>query len=112
MKITKGTATATGGSHIVNGTGTTWLDDGAQAGHVFELEGVLAGAQISRVISNTLLHLAIPFKADDGKEITAPYVISSNFTQHLELPYPQRGDEDIASMVRRSFEIIDKIGPT
>lgn len=112
MKITKGTATATGGSHIVTGTGTTWLDDGVRAGHIFELEGVLSGVQISRVISNTLLHLATRFKADDGKVITAPYVIVSNFTPHLDLPYPSRGDEDIASIVKRAFEVIDKIGPT
>ena len=113
MKITKGTVSINQGSHIVNGMGTTWLSDGVKVGSLLRVEAVFSALQISRVVSDTELHVAQHFPLPTGVAIAgASYVITDEFTANLDLPFPARGDEDVAAITKRALERLDSVAPT
>lgn len=99
-----GTVTVTNGSSTVTGSGTLFSGNVA-AGDLFTVVGDNAWYEVAAVGSDTSLTLAANYAGTTGSGKS--YAISRDFTTRLALPYPQKGDIETASLIKRAFEQID-----
>jgi len=99
-----GTVSVTNGSATVTGSGTLFSANVA-AGDLFTIVGDNAWYEVASVASNTSLTLSANYAGTTGSGKS--YAISRDFTTRLELPYPQKGDIETASLIKRAFEQID-----
>jgi len=99
-----GTVSVTNGSATVTGSGTLWSGEIA-AGDLFTIVGDNAWYEVASVGSNTSLTLSANYAGTTGSGKS--YAISRDFTTRLALPYPQKGDIETASIIKRAFEQID-----
>ena len=102
--IQTGTVSVTNGSATVTGSGTLFSANVA-AGDLFTIVGDNAWYEVASVSSNTSLTLSANYAGTTGSGKS--YAISRDFTTRLELPYPQKGDIETASLIKRAFEQID-----
>ena len=99
-----GTVSVTNGSSTVTGSGTLFSGNVA-AGDLFTVVGDNAWYEVASVASDTSLSLTANYAGTTGSGKS--YAISRDFTTRLELPYPQKGDIETASLIKRAFEQID-----
>lgn len=99
-----GTVSVTNGSATVTGSGTLWSGEIA-AGDLFTIVGDNAWYEVASVGSNTSITLSANYAGTTGSGKS--YAISRDFTTRLGLPYPQKGDIETASIIKRAFEQID-----
>ncbi len=99
-----GTVSVTNGSATVTGSGTLWSGEIA-AGDLFTIVGDNAWYEVASVGSNTSITLSANYAGTTGSGQS--YAISRDFTTRLGLPYPQKGDIETASIIKRAFEQID-----
>jgi hypothetical protein len=99
-----GGASVTNGSSTVTGAGTLWSAE-VSSGDIFTIVGDNAWYEIGSVGSNTSITLTSVYAG--ATAVGAQYTISRDFTTRLELPYPQKGDIETASLIKRAFEQID-----
>jgi len=99
-----GTVSVTNGSATVTGSGTLWSGEIA-AGDLFTIVGDNAWYEVASVGSNTSITLSANYAGTTGSGKS--YAISRDFTTRLALPYPQKGDIETASIIKRAFEQID-----
>lgn len=99
-----GTVSVSNGSATVTGSGTLFSANVA-AGDLFTIVGDNAWYEVASVASNTSLTLSANYAGTTGSGYS--YAISRDFTTRLELPYPQKGDIETASLIKRAFEQID-----
>ena len=99
-----GTVSVTNGSATVTGSGTSWSGEIA-AGDLFTIVGDNAWYEVASVGSNTSITLSANYAGTTGSGKS--YAISRDFTTRLALPYPQKGDIETASIIKRAFEQID-----
>ena len=99
-----GTVSVTNGSATVTGSGTGWSAEIA-AGDLFTIVGDNAWYEVASVGSNTSITLSANYAGTTGSGKS--YAISRDFTTRLALPYPQKGDIETASIIKRAFEQID-----
>lgn len=99
-----GSANLTNGSALVTGNSTLWSAE-VSTGDIFTVVGQNVWYEVASVDSNTQITLSAVYA---GSTVTsAAYAISRDFTSGLSLPYPQKGDIETASLIKRAFEIID-----
>ena len=99
-----GTVSVTNGSATVTGSGTLWSGEIA-AGDLFTIVGDNAWYEVASIGSNTSITLSANYAGTTGSGKS--YAISRDFTTRLALPYPQKGDIETASIIKRAFEQID-----
>jgi len=99
-----GTVSVTNGSATVTGSGTSWSGEIA-AGDLFTIVGDNAWYEVASIGSNTSITLSANYAGTTGSGKS--YAISRDFTTRLALPYPQKGDIETASIIKRAFEQID-----
>jgi hypothetical protein len=75
------------------------------AGDLFTIVGDNAWYEVASVGSNTSITLSANYAGTTGSGKS--YAISRDFTTRLALPYPQKGDIETASIIKRAFEQID-----
>jgi len=99
-----GSVSVTNGSAVVTGTGTLWVGEVA-VGDIFTIVGSNAWYEVGSVNSNTQITLTANYA---GATITdSTYAISRDFTSNKNIPYPQKGDIETASLIKRAMSIID-----
>lgn len=99
-----GTVSVTNGSQTVSGSGTSWSSEIA-AGDIFTVQGDNAWYEVASVDSNTQITLSANYAGTTGTGKV--YAVTRDFTTRLGLPYPQKGDIETASLIKRAFEEID-----
>lgn len=103
----KGTATFTSGDATVTFAGGTTLLTSASAGDLIKPDGTRVWAEIGSITSDTELELAEVWNGDSVSGST--YVIHTDFTPNLALPYPVPGDTDTQDVLRKAFLLLDAI---
>lgn len=99
-----GTVSVTNGSAVVTGSGTAWSGEVA-GGDIFTIVGDNTWYEVASVDSATQITLAANYAGTTGSGKN--YAISRDFTDRLGLPYPQKGDIETASLIKRAFAQID-----
>jgi hypothetical protein len=114
MIYSAGSVRVEGGSHIILGTGTLFLQANIQPGCMLTLHKVVGSFQIAKVVSETELHLSrtVPGISLASSVETTGYSISADFTPNLMMPYPNKGEVDSATVLQRTFDILDRAVPT
>jgi len=104
MQYKTGTVT-TDGTSTIEGSGTTWTGGNVSAGDIFTVVGDNAWYEVASVTDADTLVLTSAYA---GANVSgATYAISRDFTSRLSLPYPQKGDIETASLIKRAFAQID-----
>ena len=99
-----GTITATNGSQTITGDGTAWQTAGLTAGDGIIIDTGIVYT-IATVDSETQITLAANYAGSTGSGKS--YTIHTDFTTNYNLPLPQRGDVETATIVKRALELID-----
>lgn len=112
MNYTAGSIHVEGGSHVVIGDGTRFRSI-TEAQLMLTIGDFVSVTPIANIISDTELHLSQPIRGLPAGVRFAPrsYAISADFTQMLMMPFPNRGETDNASLLRRAFETMDRAMP-
>jgi hypothetical protein len=101
----KGTATFTNGDATVTFAGGTTLLTSAAAGDLIKPDGTRVWAEIASITSDTEVELAAVWNGDSVSGST--YVIHTDFTANLALPYPVPGDVETQDVFRKAMLILD-----
>lgn len=101
-----GTVTVTNGSATVTGSGTSWLT-GVTVGSQFSLVGSGVSYTVGAVGSDTSITLTSSYAGSTASGQS--YTITTSFTDNLELPYPERGDVDTATILKRALLLLDSL---
>lgn len=99
-----GSVTVTNGSATVTGLGTLWSAE-VSAGDIFTIVGSNAWYEVASVASNTSLTLTANYGGTSASG--ASYAITRDFTTNNGWPYPQKGDIETASLIKRALTDID-----
>jgi hypothetical protein len=99
-----GLVSVTNGSPTVTGAGTLWVGE-VSVGDIFTIVGSNAWYEVGAVDSNTQVTLTSNYAGTTASD--ASYAISRDFTANYGLPYPQKGDIETASLIKRAFQDID-----
>jgi hypothetical protein len=99
-----GSASVTNGSATVTGVDTLWSAE-VSSGDIFTIVGDNAWYEVGSVGSNTSITLTSVYAG--ASAIGAQYAISRDFTTNKSIPYPQKGDIETASLLKRAMNIID-----
>jgi len=99
-----GSASVTNGSATVTGVDTLWSAE-VSAGDIFTIVGDNAWYEVGSVGSNTSITLTSTYAGSTASG--AQYAISRDFTTNKSIPYPQKGDIETASLLKRAMNIID-----
>ena len=99
-----GTVTVTNSSQTVTGSGTSW-SAGISVGDIFTITSSNAWYSVGSVDSDTQITLTANYAGTTA--VGATYAITRDFTSRLSLPYPQKGDIETASLIKRAFAQID-----
>ena len=100
-----GTVSVTNGSATVTGSGTTFTGGNVTAGDIFTVLGDNTWYEVASVTDADTLVLAANYAGTTASG--AAYAITRDFTDRLGLPYPQKGDIETASLIKRAFALID-----
>ena len=100
-----GTVSVTNGSPTVEGAGTTFTGGNVTAGDLFTIVGDNTWYEVASITDADTLVLSANYAGTTNA--SAAYAISRDFTDRLGLPYPQRGDIETASLIKRAFAQID-----
>lgn len=106
-QIKSGFASVTNGSATVIGDeDCDWSD--VESGHIFSLQGsdnwyYVQSAQF--VVDHWELTLAGQYEGDTAAD--QAYAITTSFSPGFNIPYPERGDVETASIVKRAILQID-----
>ena len=99
-----GSVSVTNGSQTVTGLGTLWSSE-VSSGDIFTVVGENAWYEIGSVDSDTQITLSASYAGVSASG--AAYAITRDFTTNYGWPYPQKGDIETASLIKRAFEDID-----
>jgi len=99
-----GSVTVTNGSQTVTGLGTLWSSE-VSSGDIFTVVGENAWYEVGSVDSDTQITLSASYAGTSASG--AAYAITRDFTTNYGWPYPQKGDIETASLIKRAFEDID-----
>ncbi|WP_445778979.1 hypothetical protein, partial [Shewanella sp.] len=99
-----GLVSATNGSAVITGVGTLWVGE-VSVGDIFTIVGSNAWYEVGSVDSNTQVTLTANYAGTSISD--SSYTISRDFTANYGLPYPQKGDIETASLIKRAFQDID-----
>lgn len=104
MKYNIGTINVTNSSAAVVGVGTKWVANLA-AGQMFTVVGSGIVYYVGSITDDTHLTLTANYA---GTTATAqPYTIVQSFTPGNSIPYPDIGDVQTATILKRALAIID-----
>lgn len=106
MKYDTGTVSMTNGSAAVVGTGTAWATN-VTAGQLFTLIGSGVTYQVGSVTDDTHLTLSSNWVGTTAAGLT--YTIIQSFTPNKQIPYPEIGDVQTATIMKRALTIIDAL---
>lgn len=101
-----GTVSVTNGSNIVTGEGTSWLSN-VEPGDLFTVVGHNFWYEVASVDSDTQLTLSANWPGEDQTGLG--YAIATSFTPHFSIPYPEQGDIQTASLVKRAVMRIEQV---
>jgi len=104
MQYRTGSVNVENGSSTVTGNGTLWAAN-ILVGSLFVVKNHGVAYQVASVTSDTELELSVPFYGETDSGIL--YGISSSFTANKGYPYPERGDIETASIIKRALQEID-----
>jgi hypothetical protein len=109
-QITRGLVDVTNGSAVVAGDSNALFSGGTPAvlvGDAFKVDGDITIYEILSVDSDTQITLTINYggTTDTGEG----YTIYQDFTALLELIQVNKGDADLAEILKRNFDIIDTL---
>lgn len=105
MQYKIGTVT-TNGTTVITGSGTAWLGN-VTAGSVFSIAGSGVPYIVGNVDSNTQITLTTPYVGPNASGQS--YAITTSFTPNQGMPYPEFGDIDTPTILKRAFLILDAI---
>lgn len=100
-----GTVSVTNGSPTVEGSGTTFTGGNVTAGDIFTVLGDNTWYEVASVTDADTLVLAANYAGTTASG--AAYTITRDFTTNNGYPYPQKGDIETASLIKRAFVQID-----
>lgn len=103
-QYTTGTVTVTNGDQTVTGSGTAWTGE-VSPGDTFTVASSGVVYQVASVTSDTALELVEPYAGVNGSGRT--YAIGRDFTTARGFPYPNPGDTEIATILKRAIIEID-----
>ena len=106
MKYDTGTVAVTNGSAAVVGTGTKWLTNLA-ANQLFSLAGSSIAYTVASITDDTHLTLAANYAGTTGSGLT--YTVIQAFTTNYSIPYPDIGDVQTATIMKRAMMLIDTL---
>jgi len=95
-----GTVAVINGNTGIVGTGTAWLSSVA-TGSVFTLPGSGVPYVVGSVVDDTHITLTGPYAGTTASGLE--YSITTSFTPSLSLPYPEEGDNDTATILKRAM---------
>lgn len=104
MQYRVGTVDVTNGSAVVTGDVSKWLAE-VTVGDLFNVIGINATYQIGSIDSDTQITLTAPYAG--ATQLGVDYAISRDFTPIRKIPYLTKGDIDTATILQKSFEVID-----
>ena len=99
-----GTVDVTNASQVVTGTLTLWSAP-ISAGDLFTIDGSTVLYEIGSVDSDTQITLNANYAGTTETGLT--YSISRDFTPNFQIPFLSKGDIDTATVLKRSFEVLD-----
>lgn len=101
-----GTVAVTNGNAAIVGTGTAWLT-GISAGDVFTINGSNVPYTIGSVTDDT--HATLSSNYAGATASAQPYSITTSFTPDYSIPYPESGDVDTSTILKRALILIDTL---
>jgi len=99
-----GTVTVTNGDATVVGVGTTFTTE-VTAGDLFTIQRTGVPYIVASVTDDTNLELTTTYSGTTGSG--KAYSIGRDFTDFKGFPYPNPGDTDIATIIKRAIQEID-----
>lgn len=104
-QTSRGLANVTNDSSTVTGdSDTLWTQD-VDVGDLFIVVGDIVSYEISSIVSDTEITLTAPYGGTTEDNVS--YVIHSSFTPNKSYPFPERGDVETATIVKRAIKEID-----
>ena len=104
MKYDTGTVDVTNGSSVWTGHSTEWLANAA-AGELITIIGSGLFYEIGSVDDDDTIHTTAPYAGDDATGLT--YTIVKSFTANYGFPYPDIGDVQTSTILKRALNEID-----
>ena len=104
MQYDEGTVAVTNGSADIVGTDTEWLIN-VPIGSLFSTLGSGVPYFVANVVDDTHITLASLYGGDT--DAAAAYSITTSFTPFRQLPYPEFGDIDTPTIIKRAMAIMD-----
>jgi len=104
MQYKTGTVSVTNGASGVTGSGTAWLAN-VSAGDIFTIPGSGAWYEVAYVSDDT--HLTLTANYGGTTVAGSEYAITKDFTTNYGFPYPEKGDVDTQSILKRALQMID-----
>lgn len=109
MKYDRGTVTVTNGSQSVVGVSTLWAAN-VSAGQLFTVVGSGITYEVGTVVDDT--HITLTSNYAGATNSALPYTVIQGFTPNQSIPYPDIGDVQTATILKRAIYKIDGIfGP-
>lgn len=106
MQYKAGTVAVTNGNTGIVGTGTLWLGN-VSIGSVFSVSASGVPYIVANVVDNTHITLAAPYGGTTLSGLA--YAITTSYTPNQKLAYPEQGDIDTATIMKRSMLTIDTL---
>lgn len=103
-QYTTGNVTVTNGNQVVVGNGTLWSGN-VSAGDLFSIEASGVPYILGSVDSHTQVTLTAAYAGANAS--AQDYWIGDSFTPMSSLPYPEAGDIDTPTILKRAFTILD-----
>ena len=104
-QISTGTVFVQNGNATVEGNDTQFVTDGVSVGDLFIPEESLVSYEVASITNEVELQLTAPYR---GTTIEgADYVIHTSFTPNKSYPFPETGDFETATIVKRAIKEID-----
>lgn len=104
-QYTVGSVDVTNGSANIVGHGTSWLAN-VTIGSLFSALSSGVPYVVGNVVDDTHITLASPYAGTTASTIS--YALTTSYTPNLGLPYPEQGDVDTATVLKRAMILIDQ----
>jgi len=105
-QYTAGTVAVTNGSAVVTGTSTSWSTK-VSAGDLFSIKNSGIYYVVSSVDSDTQITLAANYGGTTGSGLL--YAATTSFTSIFGIPYPEQGDIDTATILKRAISDMETL---
>lgn len=102
-----GTVNVTNGSAIVTTDTGAFITNGITAGCIFTIVDDHVWYQVASIQSETQLTLSSNYAGTT--QTGASYTITKDFTPHYNIPVPNKGDIETASLLNRSLQVVDGV---